>query len=245
MCCSGLLKIIMFIFNGAIFAVGAAILGVGIWVTVDAASLLDFLEHIEDAPPELAQLGSDEYLLIGLGSVLTFIGFLGCCGAIRESRCMLLTFFIVILLIFIAELAGAVVLLVFQPVVEKLLEDIGEKVGVSIEQHYGGPDDEAFTTFWNTTMDTLECCGYNNYTDFDGSPHVTMTHFYPIECCKEGTDCDFAQAKADNVSGCFPKLVTLIEDNALIVGAVALGVCGVEIAAMVVSMMLYKKAGKD
>ena len=70
---------------------GAAILGVGIWVLVDSSSLLGFLDHIEDAPPELAQLANVGYLLIGLGVVLTLMGFLGCCGAAKENRCMLLT----------------------------------------------------------------------------------------------------------------------------------------------------------
>ncbi len=29
------------------------------------------------------------YILIGTGLAVTFIGFLGCCGAFQESRCML------------------------------------------------------------------------------------------------------------------------------------------------------------
>lgn len=29
------------------------------------------------------------YILIGVGAVMTFIGFLGCCSAFQESRCML------------------------------------------------------------------------------------------------------------------------------------------------------------
>lgn len=70
---------------------GAAILGVGIWVAVDRVSLLGILENIEDAPPELAQLANIGYVLIGVGAFLTLMGFLGCCGAIKESKCMLLS----------------------------------------------------------------------------------------------------------------------------------------------------------
>ncbi|XP_031418298.1 tetraspanin-1-like [Clupea harengus] len=242
MCCSGLLKIIMFIVNGAIFLVGAAILGVGIWVLVDSSSLLGFLDHIEDAPPELAQLANVGYLLMGLGVVLTLMGFLGCCGAAQESRCMLLTFFIIILIIFIAEVAGAIVLLVFQPLVDKLLTQVGGKVVKSIEKDYGNSD--GLTTFWNTTMEELKCCGYYNYTDFEKSPFVNQISRYPIWCCKDDVDCTAAAAARADIDGCFPKLVDLIEDNAAAVGAVALGVCAVEVAAMVVAMILYKKAGK-
>lgn len=70
---------------------GAVILGVGIWVKVDSSSLLGVLDSVEGAPPQLSQLTSVGYVLIGVGAVLSVIGFLGCCGAIRESRCMLLT----------------------------------------------------------------------------------------------------------------------------------------------------------
>lgn len=69
---------------------GCAILGVGIWVKVDSGSIFRFLGKIENAPKELSQVLNVGYLLIALGVLLLIIGFLGCCGAIRESKCMLL-----------------------------------------------------------------------------------------------------------------------------------------------------------
>lgn len=69
---------------------GIAILGVGIWVKVDSGSILNFLGKIENAPAELSQVLNVGYLLIALGALLVIIGFLGCCGAVRESKCMLL-----------------------------------------------------------------------------------------------------------------------------------------------------------
>lgn len=70
---------------------GAVILGVGIWVKVDSSSLLGILERVEGAPSQLSHLASVGYVLIGVGAFLLVIGFLGCCGAVRESKCMLLT----------------------------------------------------------------------------------------------------------------------------------------------------------
>lgn len=70
---------------------GAAILAVGVWVKVDSSSFLGILDDVEGVPAELSQLVNISYLLIALGAVLLVIGFLGCCGAIKESRCMLLT----------------------------------------------------------------------------------------------------------------------------------------------------------
>lgn len=69
---------------------GAAILGVGIWVKVDSSSILGFLGKLPDAPSEFNQVLNVGYLLIAIGALLVLIGFLGCCGASKENKCMLL-----------------------------------------------------------------------------------------------------------------------------------------------------------
>lgn len=57
---------------------------------VDSGSIFSFLGKIENAPAELSQVLNVGYLLIAIGALLLVIGFLGCCGAVKESRCMLL-----------------------------------------------------------------------------------------------------------------------------------------------------------
>ncbi|XP_049325770.1 tetraspanin 34 [Astyanax mexicanus] len=243
MCCKGFLKIMMFIFNGVIFLAGGAILGVGIWVTVDSSSLLGVLDQIKDAPPELAQLANVGYLLIAVGAILAIMGFLGCCGAITESKCMLLTFFIIVLLIFIAEVAGAIVVFVFQPLAKELLQKVSDSFVLTIRENYG--EEKTFTSLMNDTMTELKCCGFNNYTDFDGSPFLKNTSHYPVTCCLEtSTACSLTEASEQEVKGCFDAILDLLEDNAALLGGVALGIAALEIAAMVVSMVLYNNVGK-
>lgn len=69
---------------------GAAILGVGIWVKVDSGSVLSLLGKLQNAPAGLSQVLNVGYLLIAVGALLVIIGFLGCCGAVKESQCMLM-----------------------------------------------------------------------------------------------------------------------------------------------------------
>ncbi|XP_060755516.1 tetraspanin 34a [Neoarius graeffei] len=245
MCCSGLLKTMMFIFNGVIFLAGAAILGVGIWVTVDSSSMLGVLSYIKDAPPQLAQLANVGYLLIAVGSILGVMGFLGCCGAITENKCMLLTFFIIVLIIFIAEVAGAIVVLVFKPLAKDILEKLNNEFVQNIKQNYEINED--FTSVLNNTMEALKCCGYNNYTDFTNADFQGPTKYYPVFCCADDIpvlECTLGNAEKEEVTGCFNALLKLIEDNAGVIGGVALGIAALEIAAMVVSMVLYNKIGK-
>lgn len=236
--CFGFLKAMMFAFNGIIFLAGIAILGVGIWVKVDSGSILSFLGKIDNVPPELSQVLNVGYLLIAIGAVLVIIGFLGCCGAIRESKCMLLLFFMIVLLIFIAEVAGAVVILVFRPLADELFAKVGTAAVKSIQKDYGNNTD--ITGLWNTTMDTLKCCGFYNYTDFKASPYYKMHNSsYPPQCCPDATPCNEITAAEKKIDGCFPKIEQLIDDNTIVIVAVALGIAVLEICAMIVSMILY------
>nr|XP_040043454.1 tetraspanin 34 [Gasterosteus aculeatus aculeatus] len=244
MCCSGFLKLMMFVFNGSIFLAGVCILGVGVWVKVDSGSLLGLLESVDGAPPGVSQLANVAYLLIAVGAVLLLIGFLGCCGAVRESSCMLLTFFSIILIIFIVEVAGAVVLLVFKDVAEQILDSLEDEVKTSIKDEYGR--NNRFTSLWNATMEEFKCCGYKSYRDFNGSAFYNDNggDLYPMTCCNETIlVCNTDEAHGSMVDGCFTRLLQLIEENAVVVAAVALGIAALELAAMVVSMVLYKNIG--
>ncbi|XP_026204971.1 tetraspanin 35 [Anabas testudineus] len=239
--CFGFLKGMMFLFNGVIFLAGAAILGVGIWVKVDSGSILSLLGKIQNTPTELSQVLNVGYLLIAVGALLVIIGFLGCCGAVRESQCMLLLFFIIVLLVFIAEVAGAIVILVFRPLADQLFAQIGTAAVQSIRSDYGANAD--VTGLWNTTMTTLQCCGFYNASDFVGSPYYTNNrNQFPPQCCPGFSNpCNQMVAGNSTVSGCFPKIKLLIDSNTVAIVAVALGIAALEICAMAVSMILYCK----
>ncbi|NXT28818.1 TSN1 protein, partial [Syrrhaptes paradoxus] len=81
------LKVMMFLFNLAIFLGGAALLGVGIWVTVDAKSFLDIFGGLSSS---VLQVLNVSYVLIVIGAILLVLGFLGCYGAVRDSKCLLM-----------------------------------------------------------------------------------------------------------------------------------------------------------
>lgn len=58
-------------------------MSVGVWVAVDPAGFQDIVA----AKPVLS-VGA--YLLLAVGIALSLLGFLGCCGALRRSRPLLL-----------------------------------------------------------------------------------------------------------------------------------------------------------
>ncbi|XP_061604061.1 tetraspanin 35 [Phyllopteryx taeniolatus] len=241
--CFGFLKFMMFAFNGIIFLAGAAILGVGIWAKADSGSILGFLGTIEGAPAELSRVLNVGYLLIAAGALLVVIGFLGCWGAVRESKCALLLFFIIILLVFLAEVAGAVVVLVFRPLAEDVFRKFGTAAVGSIKKDYGKNSD--ITGLWDTAMSAFECCGIANSSDFVDSPYyVANDNQYPPLCCPHANNQPCNQTVIDDftaIPGCFVKITQLIDDNTLAIVAAALGIAVLELCAMTVSVILYCK----
>lgn len=68
---------------------GAVSVIIGALVEVNGKHVLEVLYEIKDIPPEITHLAKAGYLLIAVGAVLTVMGFLGCCGACYENKCML------------------------------------------------------------------------------------------------------------------------------------------------------------
>ena len=61
---------------------GGLLLGLGIWAVVGADSLKRLLTDDPD-------VFNAVYVIIAAGALLVVVGFFGCCGAIKENRCML------------------------------------------------------------------------------------------------------------------------------------------------------------
>ncbi|NWR13676.1 TSN8 protein, partial [Emberiza fucata] len=91
---------------------GCIILGFSIWIRVSSERQVNACSHTSTF-----MLGGVN-LLIAVGAIIMILGFLGCCGAVKESRCMLMLFFIALLLILILQLAAGVLGAVYKPQVE-------------------------------------------------------------------------------------------------------------------------------
>ncbi|KAL1776306.1 tetraspanin-1 [Sigmodon hispidus] len=235
--CFKFIKVMMILFNLIIFLCGAALLAVGIWVSVDGTSFVKIFGSLSSSVMQFVNVG---YFLIAAGVVLFVLGFLGCYGAHSENKCALLMFFVILLIIFIAEVAAAVVALVYTAMAEQFLAVL---VVPAIRKEYGYQTD--FTQVWNSTMEGLKCCGFNNYTDFNTSRFVEEHKVFPPYCCANpfnGTaeePCTADKAQKMEVQGCFKQILHDIKTNAGTVGGVAVGIAALELAAMIVSMYLY------
>ncbi|XP_072294984.1 tetraspanin-1 [Eucyclogobius newberryi] len=233
MSCFNFVKVMMLLFNMLIFLGGLTLVAMGIWVSVDGSSFLSLLGPFSTHGAQFVNVG---FFCIAVGAVLVLMGLLGVCGSHCQSKCLLLLFFCVVLIIFIAEVAAAVVALAYSSFAEGILRAWATP---ALQEEYGS--EPVVTKIWNTTMTELSCCGFTNFTDFEGSKFEKMTQgHFPLSCCStESASCSREEAQQSNVQGCFKLILASLTEHANIVGGVAAGIAALEIAAMVVSMYLY------
>lgn len=98
------------------------------------------------------------YVLLATGGMMTIVGFLGCCGALRESQCLLATFFTVLLMLFVGEIVAGVWVYNNQAHFRKLIE---EKLTDLIREEYD--NDDVIRSSFDLLQQKYKCCGVDGY----------------------------------------------------------------------------------
>ncbi|GAB1598703.1 CD81 protein-like [Argonauta hians] len=207
--CYTCIKYLMFAFNFLFWLLGCAILGVGIWIRLDQ----DFQKYI-DEDFNLPYLGA--YILIGVGVLMMIIGFVGCCGAIRNSQCLLAMFFIFLFLIFAVLLGAGIYVIISKSSVDDLVEDMLDNAVKNYRTN------KASQELMDNVQLQFKCCGSAlGISDYGTtSPHVkTCTlEYYQIPC-------------KDKLTEHFTAYLTII-------AGVAIGIAIVMILGMIFSLIL-------
>lgn len=244
--CGKCMKYTMIVANVLIGVAGLVVMSVGIWTCVDKSSFEKLMGN------DLFM--SAAYILIATGFIVMIISVVGCLGAMRDVKCLLLTYFIILFMIFVIMLVGGILAYVFK-------NEVGDKMKArmkdTIVSKYMEPGVE---DTWDTIQKELKCCGtsLDNKTDNikawqsnskfhgnDGGPKV------PLSCCIaiHGKYLDEKKCLASldesppigiYTLDCFNATVEIVEKHALILGGVGVGIACVLILGMIFSMILFK-----
>ncbi|XP_032834053.2 tetraspanin-3-like [Petromyzon marinus] len=120
--------------------------------------------------------------IIVAGAVLLLIGVIGCWAAVRESRCALASFALLLLIIFSLEVAAVALGYIYHGKVEV---EVQQKMHKAF-QNYMGPDYDPESRAVDYMQKELQCCGFANYSDWN-TTEWARRHKYnsvPLSCCK-------------------------------------------------------------
>lgn len=99
--------------------------------------------------------------LLVLSFVICFLGFLGCCGAWKESVCMLTAFAVVIGFLLILEIAIAIAGFIYKEKLPALIQEF-------LKKELGNSANRS-----SPTMDNIQtmfgCCGVSGPADYEGN----------------------------------------------------------------------------
>jgi len=182
-------KILLVIFNLVFWLSGAALLGIALWFRFDP----NVFEHLKLVAFDQKDpfLKYAVYILFATGGFVFLVGFLGCCGALRESKCMLGLYIFFLIIIMGAEISAGVLTFLHKNELDK---KIGTDLVVKLQSdplatNSTGP--VQFTVFAGLIMYTqyaMNCCAINGPTDYKG---LNLTRFdIPVlpTCCKMKAD---------------------------------------------------------
>uniref|UniRef100_A0A1A8SBR9 Tetraspanin n=1 Tax=Nothobranchius rachovii TaxID=451742 RepID=A0A1A8SBR9_9TELE len=214
--CLKCLKYTMCVANFLCFVCGAAVLGFGVYMTLNW--------KIASLTPSLANMNIAHILLIS-GIVITCVSFLGFLGALKENRCLLLTFFLVLFALMLLELTAACLLLMYEKeITQKITDDLNS--GLKNAQRKGV--NSTLQSDWDLVQEMMDCCGVHNFTDWG--------HLVPDSCCQDS--CSSSKPKYRD-QGCLVKLNNWFEENFLTAGISVIILCIIEVLGMCFAMTLF------
>lgn len=211
------MKYLMFVFNLIFWLGGCGLFGVGVWLSFTQS-------EFSSLPLSFPSLSAANLLLVA-GGVTMVTGFLGCLGALKEQRCLLMTFFVILLILVLTEVTLTLVLHIFHNELDTKAQD---------ELKEGMKDyltDEGLKRSWDNVQKMFKCCGVTNKTDW----YLVINGTLPFSCCSSGMD----QCVEGWIEPCYQKARQWLLDN--ILSVLVFGVCIgiVQILALIFSLLMY------
>lgn len=233
-------KYLLFAFNLIFFLAGLGLIIAGALVQTQFQTYFALLG---------SGINGAAILLIVVGCIVFVIGFFGCCGAYKENYCMVMTFAVLLGIIFLLEIAAGVTAYVMKGQVSNFLQK--ELDMQMMNYRFAGEVNNAVTLAWNKAQEEFQCCGVSGYKDWsrvNGSMGVNT----PDSCCDTSKasmeGCGQGQITVGDkiyTRGCLDEFVKWFNDNIYIIGGVGIGLAFVQIVGIVLACCLARTIRKE
>ncbi|XP_787729.3 CD63 antigen [Strongylocentrotus purpuratus] len=222
-------KLLLFVFNFSIWAVGVILISVGSYVTAKQAKYQELFA--EDTLVIVCAL------TIAIGCFTFIVGFCGCCGAMKEGVCLLKTYWFLMLLIICGEITAGALAFVYNDEIEASML---KGMTATIHENYG--ESTASTQIIDEVQIASECCGAAGYADYILCVNCPALEAVPESCCRPDGDKALCQtgpkgmpAFPDEVygTGCVEASIDVVHENFILIGAICFALIIFEILTMV------------
>ncbi|XP_034019797.1 tetraspanin-33 [Thalassophryne amazonica] len=245
---SPVVKYLLFLFNFIFWIISLVMVSIGVYARV-----------VKNAEAALACLSVDpSVILMVVGVLMFFITFCGCVGSLRENICLLQTFCICLVVIFLLQLAAGVLGFIFS---DKARSKVTEMINSAIVHYREDIDLQNLIDFGQREFG---CCGGVAYLDWSNNMYFNCTPTnpsrercsVPFSCCiifkteavintKCGQDMqnmDYVQAgDYIHTNGCIDKVVNWIHSNLFLLGGIAVGLAIPQLVGILLSQILINQ----
>ncbi|XP_065191690.1 tetraspanin-7-like [Sycon ciliatum] len=224
---SGCLKVSLMVINFLVVVLGIGLLGSGVYLQLSQTTVGPYLA--------IANVNHTTFAIVLLvdGFLCMAIGLSGCIGAKNEHRGCLIFYASLLSLIFVVLVAAGGLIYGYR---SQLTVTIEKGMTKSIGDYN---KTTSVTTGWDIVQRALDCCGVNNYTDYDVTAWDTRSGILPDSCCANST----VSCTSVNVyqKGCFGGTLSLLWENWYTWGGAAIGI-GFSLLVNVVLTCCYYRA---
>lgn len=218
------IKYLMFIFNFLFWISGLALIIIGSYIK---SKYGDYLSYGEES----SKFASVSVFIIVVGVIVFVIGFLGCCGAIKENYCMITTFAVLLGIIFILEIVAGALGFAYKKKVEA---EVGKSLEHAVEKYFDGNQPGA-KELLDWAQQKFGCCGRNNATDYTAKVNGTCPNG-GVASCYSGSKCTGTLY----TKGCEASFADFVQHNLAVIGAVALGIAFIQLLGIIFACCLMK-----
>ncbi|XP_066997792.2 CD63 antigen [Anabrus simplex] len=218
-------KYLLFVFNLLFVVSGIIILTIGALIL---HAYEDYSTFVTD------KLYTAPVILIVVGSIIFIVAFFGCCGAMKENNCMIVTFAVLLLGIFCFELAGGITGYVYKDAAEESLEKLFNE---SLHKY----EEPSVNRSWNIVQHDLECCGVKQYTDW----YSFRKDFIPPSCCAAADMSSTCPPENAYKKGCLQAFADMISSKAVVIMGVGIGIAFVQLVGVIFACCLAKSIRKE
>ncbi|XP_069703024.1 CD63 antigen-like [Periplaneta americana] len=219
------IKYLLFSFNLLFVITGILIIGVG---TTIQAIYNNFDTFLED------RFFSPAVLLIAIGCIVFAVAFFGCCGALRESTCMVMMFAVLLGVVFVLELAAGLAGYLLQ---EGLKDYLVTTLTDAMPQY--GHDTEITETI-DFMQSRLQCCGLDSYKDWDGKLDRTTEGVITFQNMTLPHSCVTDDSEYIYGNGCLSRMEYVVGQSAVMLASAAISIALLQLLGVMFACSLGK-----